>query len=179
MHPCPAPAPPSSPSAAADNSPLRRMGVNRTPCPPHPGRKETAHLFLARNLLGVSRPGFWEASRPSPREPSLLVLGEPSLPGVFRARRAEKSLTCTFAEQSTVLKGPNEGPSSTKMAYFDPKGPFCGPLSTPGGCFGQINSLRPGFLRSDCASAGLWGGPGGLAGPGKPARARGRIAGPR
>ena len=34
---------------------------------------------------------------------------------------------------------------------------------------------RTGFLRSGCASAGLWGGPGGLAGPGKPSRVRGKL----
>ena len=47
-----------------------------------------------------------------------------------------------------------------------------GPSSTPGGYPGQIISLRPGFLRSGCASAGLWGGPGGLAVPGKHSRMR-------
>ena len=37
---------------------------------------------------------------------------------------------------------------------------------------------RPGFLRSGCASAGLRGGPGGLAVPGKPSRVRGILAVP-
>ncbi len=47
-----------------------------------------------------------------------------------------------------MLKGPNDGPVSTKMADFDPKGPFRGPVSTLDGYPEQINSPHRGFLRS-------------------------------
>ena len=87
-----------------------------------------------------------------------------------------------LSKQSAVLKGPSDGPLSTKMAVFDPNGPSLGPLSTPGAEFRPDLQPSPGFppvrqtnlrtaagfLRAGCASAGLWGGPGGLAGPGKP-----------
>ena len=104
----------------------RTAGGERSDLLPGPpdGRKPPSPLIRFREGPGKIR-AWWEKSNDTLHTESC------QRPICVQDVRRNSS-PCTFAEQSTVLKGPKVGPSSTKMAVFDLKGPFRGPVSTLG-----------------------------------------------